>query len=37
MIEQETVFILGAGASFPYGYPNGDELRKSIIELIDFD
>jgi hypothetical protein len=29
----KTVFILGAGASKPYGYPTGKELRKSICEL----
>lgn len=31
MIREETVFILGAGASKPYGYPTGAELRKKII------
>ena len=31
MIEEETVFILGAGASKPYGYPTGAELREKII------
>lgn len=30
MIKEETVFILGAGASRPYGYPVGSELRKKI-------
>lgn len=30
MITSKTVFILGAGASFPYGYPTGPELRKTI-------
>jgi len=30
MIEEETVFILGAGASCPYGYPSGRELRQEI-------
>jgi len=30
MIEEETVFILGAGASCPYGYPDGKELREQI-------
>ncbi len=28
MITQDTLFILGAGASFPYGYPTGKELRR---------
>jgi len=27
MITEDTVFILGAGASFPYGYPTGQGLR----------
>jgi hypothetical protein len=27
---QNTVFILGAGASTPYGYPTGQELRDYI-------
>lgn len=31
MIDTETVFVLGAGASVPYGYPTGDELRRLII------
>ena len=30
MIKEKTVFILGAGASYPYGYPTGFELRKEI-------
>jgi len=30
MIENKTVFVLGAGASRPYGYPSGIELRKEI-------
>ena len=30
MIDIETVFILGAGASNPYNYPTGEELRKYI-------
>jgi hypothetical protein len=32
MIEQETVFILGAGASAPYGYPTGNGLRNAICQ-----
>lgn len=32
MIEGSTTFILGAGASVPYGYPTGFELRNDIIE-----
>lgn len=31
MITQQTLFILGAGASVPYGYKTGSELRKQII------
>jgi len=30
MINKKTVFVLGAGASFPYGYPTGAELRDTI-------
>ncbi len=30
MIKDNTVFILGAGASLPYGYPSGAELRHLI-------
>jgi len=32
MIEIETVFILGAGSSHPYGYPTGKELRTYICD-----
>ena len=37
LIDKQTVFVLGAGASIPYGYPTGLELSNSIIEMIDFD
>lgn len=30
MINKKTVFVLGAGASCPYGYPSGAHLRKLI-------
>lgn len=30
MISEKTLFVLGAGASVPYGYPTGEELRKFI-------
>jgi len=30
MISKKTVLILGAGASVPYGYPSGEELRMLI-------
>lgn len=33
MIKEPTVFILGAGASYPYGYPTGQELRQQICSL----
>jgi hypothetical protein len=32
MIRKETVFILGAGASIPYGFPSGKTLVKEIIK-----
>jgi len=32
MIEKRTVFILGAGASRPYGLPTANQLRRDIIE-----
>ena len=36
MIEKPTVFILGAGASAPYGYPSGqklvDDIKESLIK-----
>lgn len=31
MIEEPTVFILGAGASVPYNYPTGDGLKQFIV------
>ena len=31
MITNRTVLILGAGASHPYGFPTGKELRNEII------
>jgi hypothetical protein len=30
LIDKRTVFVLGAGASCPYGYPSGEQLRKQI-------
>lgn len=30
MFERNTLFILGAGASIPYGFPSGAELRKTL-------
>lgn len=39
MITEPTVFVLGAGASEPYGYPTGKQLKEQILEhfLNDFD
>ncbi len=38
MIKTPTVFVLGAGASMPYGYPSGDILRSDIIaNLSDYN
>jgi hypothetical protein len=39
MITIPTLFILGAGASKPYGYPTGDGLRADIVKnfAVDFD
>src|SRR5437660_2575658 len=30
-LKKKTVLVLGAGASMPYGFPSGDELRQRII------
>ncbi len=35
MIEVETVLIVGAGASCPYGFPTGERLRTEIIRLVE--
>jgi len=35
MITQTTVLILGAGASKPYGFPTGAELRDKVLRLGD--
>ena len=37
MIDKQTVFILGAGASAPYGYPTGKQLRQQIIDNLDIN
>lgn len=37
MIKTKTVFVLGAGASIPYGLPSGAELRNNICESAYFD
>jgi len=33
MITKPTVLVIGAGASKPYGFPTGQELRDYILEL----
>jgi hypothetical protein len=33
--EKKTVFVLGAGASVPYGYPSGRDLKNEVIKLRD--
>jgi len=35
MIKERTVFVLGAGASWHYGYPTGEELVTKIIEAAE--
>ncbi len=35
MITRPTVLVLGAGASQPYGFPLGSELRIDILRLAD--
>lgn len=37
MIKTKTVFILGAGASIPYGFPSGAELRRMLCVPITHD
>lgn len=32
MFSQRTVFVLGAGASIPYGFPSGASLERQIVE-----
>jgi len=34
MIGRNTVFVLGAGAHKPYGFPIGSELVRNVIELL---
>ena len=34
MITRPTVFILGAGASIPYGFPSGRQLRNNVIKRL---
>lgn len=34
MIKKKTTFVLGAGASWPYGLPLGKELIKDIVEIV---
>jgi hypothetical protein len=35
MIATRTVFVLGAGASKPYGYPTGVELRTKVLRVLE--
>jgi hypothetical protein len=37
MFRLPTTFILGAGASMPYGYPSGDQLVQQIVGLTNLD
>jgi len=37
MIIKSTVFVLGAGASKPYGLPLGSELKQEILDVLDED
>lgn len=34
MIEDYTVFILGAGASIPYNYPSGSKLKETVFSIL---
>ena len=35
IIKDKTIFVLGAGASNPFGYPTGDELKKIICKELN--
>jgi len=35
LLEDKTVFVLGAGSSKPYGFPLWDDLKKVILEKCD--
>jgi hypothetical protein len=37
MINRRTVFVLGAGSSYPYGFPTGEGLVDEIISLVKED
>jgi hypothetical protein len=37
MITRQTVFVLGAGASYPYGFPTGEGLVNQIISMARTD
>jgi hypothetical protein len=33
MIKKNIILVLGAGASFPYGFPLGGTLKKTIVSI----
>jgi hypothetical protein len=37
MNSKQTVLVLGAGASIPYGFPSGETLKQDIIETLDIN
>jgi hypothetical protein len=37
MINKPTTLILGAGASAPFGFPTGNELKEKVLSLADDD
>lgn len=37
MIKEPTVLILGAGASIPYSFPSGADLKKMVIARLDYE
>jgi len=37
MINERTVFVLGAGASAPYGYPSGFKLKNEVLDYLEFE
>jgi hypothetical protein len=37
MIKGDTVFLIGAGAHCPDGFPDGNKLIKAIVEVLPID